>query len=1302
MHSVDTTNTITGLEIAVIGLAGRFPGAPTIESFWRNLCEGVESIAFFSEQELKAAGIDASLLRDPNYVKASAVLDSIDLFDAAFFGMSPREADITDPQQRLFLECAWEALESAGYNPYQYQGAIGVYAGVGLSTYASGNPQLNRDFVGTADDYQALIGNQKDFLTTRVAYKLGFRGPCVTIQTACSTSLVAVHLAVQGLISGDSDIALAGGVSVRVPHKAGYLYQAGGVTSSDGHCRAFDAQAQGTVIGSGAGIVVLKRLEDALADGDCIYAVIKGSAINNDGALKAGYMAPSVDGQSRVIRSAQRVAQVEPDTIGYIETHGTATSLGDPIEIRALTQAFQAHTQRKGFCAIGSLKTNIGHLDVAAGVAGLIKTILVLKHRQIPASLHFGRPNPAIDFVNSPFYVNNVLSEWEAQGTPRRAGVSAFGIGGTNAHVILEETPYTEASSASRPWQLLVLSARSGGSLDRATANLAEHFRQHPDCHLADAAYTLQTGRHVFSHRRAVICRDLEEAVMALETGDPQRAYMTTHDGHDHPVVFMFPGGGAQYIDMGRELYQSEPIFREQLDHCIELLRAHIEIDLRQVLYPSTAQAEEAARQLRRTSLGLPMLFAIEYALARLWMSWGLKPQALIGHSLGEYVAACLSGVMRLEDALALVALRGRLFEQLPPGAMLSVPLSEDALLPLLDERLSLAAINGPSQCVASGPVDAIERLAATLAVRNVDSRRLPIDVAAHSAMLAPILEPFAGFVTTLRLQAPTIPYVSNVTGTWITPAEATNPHYWVRHLCQTVHFSDGIHQLLQDSYRLFLEVGPGRTLSTLVKQLPTKAAGLVALSSLRHPTNQQPDSAFLMMTLGRLWLAGATVEWPGLYTHERRRRVPLPTYPFERRRHWLAPLNGAPTHCRIEDIRPGIDNGTRSEQMPALRLTGEHVSPTLHERPVLPTTYVASRDRIEQTLADIWQQVLGIEQVGIHDDFFELGGDSLQAVQVLARVRDALLVDLSPHYLLQSPTIAGLAQVITALGKTSGAAVAQAERMHPSLITIRPGGDKQPLFLVHPIGGGVYIYRDLARSLGTDQAVYGLQARGFDGKSEPLTRVEDMAAHYIDALRTVQPTGPYLLGGSSFGGVLAFEMAQQLRKRGQEIALLALIDTAAPKQLLAQIAEDHEILALAIGADAAQLSEQLQQHDLDERLRYYLDQARVTSSVPADFGLPEFRRFLPMIQGHLQAMHSYIPRLYPGSIVFFRAATRDRLNPPDPEHGWIGLATGSFEVHEIPGDHITMNYAPHARIMAERFNQYLELINGGATQPIL
>jgi acyl transferase domain-containing protein len=661
MQTPEVSNGLTGLEIAIIGMAGRFPGASTIEVLWQKLRDGVESVSVFSDDELKAAGIDPALLSNPDYVKASAVLDDIELFDTAFFGLSPREADITDPQHRLFLECAWEALENAGYDPQRYPGAIGVFAGVGMSSYATNNVQLDRDFIGTAEDYQAQIGNQKDFLSTRVAYKFNLKGPSITVQSACSTSLVAVHLACQSLISGDSDIALAGGVSIRVPQRVGYLYQPGGVISPDGHCRAFDVRAQGTVVGNGVGIVVLKRLEDALADGDCIQAIIKGSAVNNDGSLKVGYMAPSVDGQAKVIRAAQQIAEVEPETIGYIETHGTGTALGDPIEIAALTQAFQARTQQKGFCAIGSLKTNIGHLDVAAGVAGLIKATLALRHRQIPPSLHFERPNPSIDIASSPFYVNTTLTDWQTKGTPRRAGVSAFGIGGTNAHVILQESPPIEEVSESRPWQLIVLSARTDTALERATANLANYLRRNPASSLADTAYTLQLGRRAFNHRRVVVCRDLADAVATLEQRTPQLT--ATIDTHDCPIVFMFPGGSAQYVNMGRELYQSEAVFREQIDCCVELLRPHLQLDLRRVLYPSEERVEDATAQLRSTAVGLPALFATEYALAKLWMSWGIRPQAMIGHSLGEYVAACLSGVISLGDALAMVAVRAT-----PPG----------------------------------------------------------------------------------------------------------------------------------------------------------------------------------------------------------------------------------------------------------------------------------------------------------------------------------------------------------------------------------------------------------------------------------------------------------------------------------------------------------------------------------------------------------------------------------------------------------------------------------------------------------
>jgi acyl transferase domain-containing protein/acyl carrier protein len=880
-------------EIAVIGMVGRFPGARNVDEFWQNVLDGVESVSFFSAQELEAAGVDPAVLNDPNYVRAKAILEDVERFDASFFGLHPREAETMDPQHRLFLECAWEALESAGYDPDKYQGRIGVYAGSSLSTYLLANLYLNREVVESAGVYQTLLGNDKDFLPTRVSYKLNLRGPSVAVQTACSTSLVAIHLACQSLLNGESDMALAGGVTISVPQKAGYFYQEGGILSPDGHCRAFDAQAQGFVGGSGVGIVVLKRLADALEDGDQIHAVIKGSAINNDGSLKVGYTAPSVEGQAEVIADAQAVAGVEPETITYVEAHGTGTHLGDPVEIAALTEVFGACTDKKGFCAIGAVKSNVGHLDAAAGVTGLIKTALALEHKLIPPSLHFERPNPKIDFANTPFYVSDRLSPWEAE-FPRRAGVSSLGIGGTNAHVILQEAPAVEASGESRPWQLLLLSARTDSALEAATTNLAQHLAQHPDLNLADVAFTLQVGRKSFEHRRMLVCENVREGINALETLDAERIFTAFHKSGDRPVAFMFPGGGAQYVDMGRDLYRVEPTFRQQADRCFELLEPRLGPGLRDLLYPPAEQADAASQQLQRTLWGLPALFVIEYALAGLWMSWGIQPQAMIGHSLGEYAAACLAGVFSLEDALELVVLRSRLFEQLPEGAMLSVQLAEEEVRPLLDGALSLAALNGPSLCVVSGAVGAIDDLQERLAQRGVKSRRIPISVAAHSELVTPILDEFAAFVEQLPLQTPRIPYVSNVTGDWIAATEATDADYWVRHLRQTVRFSEGVHALLQEPNRILLEVGPGRTLSTLAKQHFDSSMEQVVLSSLRHPHQRCSDSAFLLNTLGQLWLSGVEVDWSGFYAHERRRRVSLPTYPFERQRYWIQASNQA------------------------------------------------------------------------------------------------------------------------------------------------------------------------------------------------------------------------------------------------------------------------------------------------------------------------------------------------------------------------------------------------------------------------
>jgi len=917
----------TGLEIAIVGMVGRFPGAGNIAEFWQNLRDGRETITFFSDEELLAAGISPARLGEPNYVKARGVLAGIELFDAAFFDLTPREAEIIDPQQRLFLECAWEALEDANCDPETYPGAIGLFAGVSADTYFLFNLYANSELQESVGHFQLLLGNHKDSLTTRVSYKLNLTGPSIVVQTACSTSLVAVHLACQSLLSGDCDMALAGGVSIAVPQICGHVYEEGGIISPDGHCRAFDARAQGTISGNGVGIVALKKLDDALVDGDCIHAVIKGSALNNDGLLKAGYTAPSENAQAKVIAIAQGVAEVEPETITYVEAHGTGTELGDPIEMAALTRAFRARTEKKGFCGVGSLKSNIGHLDAAAGVAGLIKTVLALKHKMIPPSLHFNRPNPKVDFAESPFYVVSKLTEWKTGAAPRRAGVSSFGIGGTNAHVIVEEAPAVETSKQTRPAQLLLLSAKRPTALEAMTANLAAHLEQRPELNLADVAYCLKVGRKAFAHRRALVCRDVDDAVAGLSGRSPQKVLTGVQEGASRGVAFMFTGQGAQYVNMGAGLYRREPSFRKHVDHCSDLLVPHLGLDLRAALYPDEKRAREGADRLRQTFIAQPALFVIEYALAQLWMEWGIRPAAMIGHSIGEYVAACLARVFTLEDGLQLVAARGRLMQSLPEGGMLAVPMAEKDVRPLLGERLSLAAVNAPSLCVVSGPRDAVSRLEDQLAAGGLACQSLHTSHAFHSEMMEPILAAFTREVEKVKLQPPQLPYLSNVTGRLIRAEEAVEPSYYARHLRQTVRFADGVSSLLKRHDWALLEVGPGRTLCSLVEQHPDKAEEQAAFPSLPHPRETNSDTEFILETLGGLWLAGVQVDWPGFYAHEKRQRLPLPHYPCERKRFWIEPDKAPkaqaakhPTAELSEQTRAGA-NGAQGESEDAAEL---------------------------------------------------------------------------------------------------------------------------------------------------------------------------------------------------------------------------------------------------------------------------------------------------------------------------------------------------------------------------------------------
>ena len=877
-------------EVAIIGMAGRFPGAKNLEEFWRNLKNGVESITFFTGEELRSEGMDADDLADPNYVPAKAVLEDVELFDASFFDYNPREAEMLDPQHRVLLECAVEAFEDAGYDPERFEGRISVYAGVSASSYLTVNLASRADLVERVGAYQVDIGNHGEFVPTTISFKLNLKGPSINIQTACSTSLVAIHAACQSLLNGESDMSLAGGGSITFPHKEGHLYQEEGIMSPDGHCRAFDTNARGTVGGEGAGLVVLKRLADARADGDTIHAIIKGSAVNNDGSLKVGFTAPSVDGQAEVISEALALAGVDAETITYVETHGTGTALGDPIEIAALTQAFRADTQKRGFCAIGSLKSNIGHLDAGAGVAGLIKAVLALKHKEIPPSLHYEQPNPKIDFEKSPFFVNARLTPWEADSTPRRAGVSSFGIGGTNAHLILEEAPPAPPSGATHPSQLLVLSAKTSAALETATKNLGDYLSAHPDADLAGVAYTLQAGRREFAHRRMLVARDTNDAAASLVSHDPQRLLTNFQEPRHRPNVFMFPGQGAQYVGMSRGLYEAEPLFREQVDLHAESLLPRLGLDLRDVLYPPAERAEEATQLLKQTYITQPALFVVEYALARLWMSWGVRPAAMIGHSVGEYVAACLAGVMAVEDALTLVAERGRLMQQLPAGLMLAVPLPEKEVNAMLPPGLSLAVVNTPNSCVVAGATELVNDFQSALQRKEIESQLLHTSHAFHSEMMEPMLGEFMKHVGRVKLSAPRIPFISNLTGTWISNAEATDARYWARHLRETVRFAKGIGELLGVSERIFIEVGPGHTLSGYAKQHPEKNTSQVILASMRHPHERHPDMETLLTALGKFWLAGGEVAWSGLSASGSRRRTPLPTYPFERKRYYVEP----------------------------------------------------------------------------------------------------------------------------------------------------------------------------------------------------------------------------------------------------------------------------------------------------------------------------------------------------------------------------------------------------------------------------
>lgn len=1758
-------------DIAIIGLSGAFPGADSTDELWKNICNKVESISRFTETDLKKAGVPNAVYQDSDYVGAKGVLGNISGFDSDFFGFSPREADITDPQQRLFLEKSWEALENAGYNPNTFEGRIGVFGGSGYNTYQAGLTD-SAITLNSTGDFPLIIGNEKDFLCTRVSYKMNLKGPAVAVQSACSTSLVAVHQACSALHKNECEMAIAGGVSIIGTNQGGYLYQKGGILSPDGRCRAFDKDANGTVPGQGVGTVVLKPLDQAVEDGNTIYAVIKGTAINNDGALKAGYTAPGIEGQTKVIQAAIDNAQVSPNTISYIETHGTGTKLGDPIEIRALQNVYGKQFDSGQRCALGAVKPNIGHLDAAAGITGLIKTALALKNRQLPPTINYTAPNPEAHLERSPFYVNTELQEWNAGNSPLRAAVSSFGIGGTNVHAILEEAPVTEPGTPTESTELVVLSAKTESALQRMLKNVSQYLSDSSES-LSNIAYTLQVGRKEHQHRCMMLAKDKSDIARKIQTLD-HASLKFGYSDQTRSVAFMFPGQGAQYIQMGKGLYTSKPVFKKALDECFDIYQKQNHVDLKPIIFPSDDHTE-GVPSLQETIYTQPALFMMEYALAKLWLSWGVEPRLMIGHSIGEYAAACLAGVFSLEDALYLVSERGKLIQSLPAGRMLSVRLSEEEVASCLNDHISLAAINTPQRCVVSGESGSIDTLQHKLDEAGVDNTLLKTSHAFHSHMLEPVLESFRNVILKIKLNSPQRAYISTLTGSSVTAEEVTDPEYWVNHLRQPTRFSKGIKAILEHNNITLLEIGPGNVLSTLAKQNFEPEQFVTSVQSMRHFQLEMEDKDFILSSAGKLWLSGVNIDWELFSQHKEKRRIPLPTYPFERKTHWVdkrvkkvnpfdkkantsdwfylptwkqsyhthrfdekidlpadgnwlifldesgfgselvdtlhslnqkvftvekgdyfeevapgrfkiavdskedyglmiaamkkddsfpvnvihlwtldnnhvgygdaffdekqtcgfyslvlltqalvrtqikdkvkiqvvsenlmqvqgidplvpenstilafvngvgqehsniycqnidlvVPFEGSPVrnslisrlikeisypmpenhiayrgdyrwvvsfeknhretsttqnltlreggvyvitgglghlglytadyltdikgikialighsdfpakkdwekhldsddnhsvsdkinkilkleqkgaeinvytadvsdesamesafsqieqdfgdisgifhaagqlgqssfkkiaqldldmcekqftskvygsyvigkilskrtpdfvmlYSSISSITGGVDytlyaagnifmdyfsqkqtknfsfpwisvnwDGWKTSENQNLdfliqREEGKSVfhkifSQKLTSRVIVSTIdlferlkkiqdkslqffddnesmtvslsgqkaykarFVGPGNDIEKRVCDIWKEYLGVEKISVHDDFFEMGGDSLLAVRLIARL-DKMYPNLfTEKSIIERPTIAGLSEIVSQQ-KSENQNNKKQEKKYQSLIELQKGGaEKSPLFLVHPGGGFVFYYRELVRYLPEDQPVYAFQSLGLDPGTTPLKSIEEMASLYMEEMLDVCPDGPYLLGGASLGGFVAYELAQQLKCRGKKVSLLTMIDTPGPgDQMPLRTDDDAEIVSLIFGDKVDLDLQQLKNKPLSEIVEAVVAQSQ------KDPGLSELTEEFVSSSIHVtkynqQAMFNYQPKPYTGNILYFRHTEILCEYAKFPERPWMELAEDGLEFHKVPGNHYSMNFDPHvvhiANILREK-----------------
>jgi phthiocerol/phenolphthiocerol synthesis type-I polyketide synthase E len=968
------------LAVAVIGMSGVFPGASDVKAFWQNLASGTESITTFEKQQLLDKGVDSDLLDNASYVKAASFIEDVEWFDADFFDMTPREAEITDPQHRVLLECAHEALENAGYVGENYDGAIAVYAGVGLNTYLLSNIMPNTQLLQSMGMHQLLLGNDKCYATSRIAYKLNLKGACISLDTACSSSLVSIITAYKSLIAYDCDMALAGGAKVN-SQDVGYLYEPGSINSPDGHCRSFDAEANGTVFGSGAGMVLLKRLEDAVEDKDNILGIIRGGAINNDGADKVGFTAPGVNGQRNVIEQALMFSEVPADSISYVEAHGTGTRLGDPVELSALSEAFEGAENQS--CYIGSSKSNIGHLESAAGVTGLIKVLSSLQHELLPPSLNFNNPNPNIDFANSPFKVVDKATAWPRTGTARRACVSSFGLGGTNAHLVVEESPIREIDN-SQTSELMVISTKCTTALNQAKQRINAAMQADDAPLLKDAAYTLAVGRKKYDQRSFAV---------ASSSGQPMTfAPAINAEQPVQNVAWVVPGQGNQHLGMSRHLYNRFEIFKTTVDDCCDILAGLGNSSLKGLLLADQPD-EHLSEQLNNTVNAQPAIFVHAYAMAKQLQAWGLEPDLMLGHSIGEYVVACLAQALTLKDALRLVHTRGQLMSKVEPGSM-AVVLSTLAEVNTIinNTTLDIAAINGPRSIVVSGENAQIDQLLQSAKDSGIDARKLVTSHAFHSHMMQPVLSEFKAVVSQLTFAPLQKSYVSSATGKLATDEQISNPDYWVNHLRQAVQFADAVKTLVSEGVDCVMDLGPSTSASMLVRDNVGVQKTVAIINCAANVKQQTPADEVLLAAVGQLWCHGLNIDWSLLYQGRDCYRAALPGYPLQKQRLWIDPVIVDPTsadHAQVQSVVSAAIEQARNDESQDFE--------------------GAPRNDMEQMIAAIWQELLGLEQITVSDNFFTLGGQSLLATRVMSSIYEQTNIELDVSVIFDAPTIEGL-----------------------------------------------------------------------------------------------------------------------------------------------------------------------------------------------------------------------------------------------------------------------------------------------------